>query len=100
MIEEEIVIANGILSVFAACGFLVMFVMLLWSLRTENGITGALALREFALFLTSLWSVAFLFDWFPNRTMWLQTRMLSLVFLCITIAGLGMVLIIVRSNKQ
>ena len=100
MNEEQIVIANGILSVFAAVGFLTLFVMLAISLRTENGITGALAMREFALFLTSLWSVALLFDWFPNRMMWLQTRFLSLSFLVVALFGLGATLIIIRSRKQ
>ena len=99
MIEEEIVIANGILSIFAAVGFLIMFVMLVWSMRTENGITGALALREFALLLSSIWSVALLFNWFPNRMFWLQTRLLSLAFLVITLAGLGMVLVVTKVKK-
>ena len=99
MTDDDLALTIGVVRVLIMVTTFILFLMLLWSLRTENGITGALASVFFGFFLVNLWSVALLFDWFPNRTYWLQFGLVAVCVYALTLTGLFAVLLLKRTTK-
>jgi len=99
MTDDVLATTIGAVRVYIAVSNLIVFLMLLWVLRKENGITGALTGVFFGAFVVNFWSVALLFNWFATRTYSLQFGLVAVCVYALTLTGLFAVLLLKRTVK-